>query len=142
MSAHRVALVALNRLRGHEATDPAAVRALIGELQAHPVLQFPIVVDARTRVILDGHHRHAAFQELGLRKIPCLMVDYDSDDIQVEARRPNRPVSKAEVRRRARSGALYPPKTTRHRMRPAWATATCRLPLRIAGRLRAATAAA
>jgi len=142
VSAQRVALVAVNRLRGHEETDPAAVRALIDELQARPVLQFPIVVDARTKVILDGHHRHAAFQELGLRKIPCLMVDYDSDDIQVEARRADTPVSKADVRRRARAGDLFPPKTTRHRMRPAWATATCRLPLRIAGRLRPAVAAA
>lgn len=104
----------IDRLRPHEEVDEEALEEVIEALRREIGLSVPIVVDRRTLVILDGHHRHAAYRALGMKEIPCVLVDYDSPRIRVEARRPGIVVSKAEVIRRGLSGQLYPPKTTRH----------------------------
>ncbi len=104
----------VDRLRPHEATDPAILENLISELKVKGSLKDPIIVDRETLVILDGHHRHAAYKALGFKQVPCLLVDYRSPQVRVLPRRPEIPVSKEEVIRRGLQGELYPPKTTRH----------------------------
>ncbi|OGF55654.1 MAG: hypothetical protein A2Z21_01485 [Candidatus Fraserbacteria bacterium RBG_16_55_9] len=106
--------VHVGELRPHEATEEELLQKLVTELKRGLVIQEPIVIDQATRVILDGHHRHAAYKILGLEYVSCLLVDYRSTHIRVEARRPGIFVSKEEVIRRGLTGDLYPPKTTRH----------------------------
>lgn len=75
----------------------------------------PILIDASTGVILDGHHRFAVCKELGCTLVPCVAVDYLNDPhITVLPRRPDIPVSKADVIAMGISGNTFPPKTTRH----------------------------
>lgn len=105
--------VPIEELRPHEAIDEELLKRVIEKLK-HEGLKDPIVVDKETRVILDGHHRYAACKALGMKAIPCLLVDYRSPEISVEPRRAEIPVSKEEVIRRGLEGDLYPPKTTRH----------------------------
>lgn len=104
----------VERLRPHERVDTAllrsAQRALAQGCQDLP----PVVIDAGSWTILDGHHRHAAYRQLGHRRVPCLLVDYDSPLIRLEPRRTDLIVSKRDVVRRAQRGRLLPPKTTRH----------------------------
>ena len=106
--------VRVDQLRPHETTDEELLQRLIANVRRGVMLQDPIIADEKTLVILDGHHRHAAFQVLGIEYIPCILVNYDSAGIRVEPRRPGFAVSKQEVIRRGLSGDLYPPKTTRH----------------------------
>lgn len=133
MTACRLAMRPVHSLKPHERVDPRRLREVLQSLWDLGVLEQPLIVDAASGVILDGHHRHAAFLELGLRKVPCLLVDYASEEVQLEPRRADVPVSKAEVLRRAHRGELYPPKTTRHRLAPELARLRCSLPLRLSG---------
>ncbi|HEX5133050.1 MAG TPA: ParB N-terminal domain-containing protein [Candidatus Krumholzibacteria bacterium] len=99
----------------HEAVDPERVTALIEELRASGEFYPPVLVDDATRVILDGHHRWRASTTMGLRALPCYCVDYLGDPmIRVMSRRPGISVSKPEVLAMAKSGNVYPLKTTRH----------------------------
>jgi hypothetical protein len=43
----------------------------------------PIMVDADRRLLIDGHHRVAAFLWLGLTRIPAFIVDYSSPFVAV-----------------------------------------------------------
>ena len=75
----------------------------------------PILVDSKTHVILDGHHRWWVCTQLGLEKVPCYLVDYLHDDtISVLPRRADIPVTKESVIAMGLSGNVYPHKTTKH----------------------------
>lgn len=102
----------LAQLRCHEQIDPRRLREVLEEVQRGQLV--PILVDRATGVILDGHHRFQAYRHLGFAKIPCYLIDYQAHWIEVRSRRPEVTVTKAEVLRRALSGELFPPKTTRH----------------------------
>lgn len=106
--------VSLELLREHEQTEGERLRQIREEIQREGKLRHPILVDKRSGVILDGHHRFRAYRELGFHTIPCVLVDYRSDVVSVRSRRPEIVVSKDEVIRRALSGELFPPKTTQH----------------------------
>lgn len=106
--------LSLGLLREHEQIEAERLNEILQEIRREGRLREPIVVDKSSGVILDGHHRFRAYQMLGFQTIPCVLVDYQSEVIAVRSRRPEISVSKAEVLRRARSGELYPPKTTKH----------------------------
>ena len=75
----------------------------------------PILVDAKTKIILDGHHRCYAANRLGLSKVPCYIINYlENGSVKVHPRRPEIFVDKGEVVRMALSEGVFPHKTTRH----------------------------
>jgi len=106
--------VPIEALREHEETDPQRFSEVFKIIQTEGKLDVPIIVDAQSYVILDGHHRFKAYKELGLKLIPCVLVDYFSHQVQLFPRRPDIRVSKEDVVARALKGQLYPAKTTRH----------------------------
>ena len=77
----------------------------------------PLLVDSETGSILDGHHRHAVAQRLGLKRIPVMLFDYIQDDsIRVETW-PNcgqDELVKQDVIDMCLSDSVFPPKTSRH----------------------------
>ena len=44
----------------------------------------PIIVDKSRLIILDGHHRYHAFLKLGIKDMPAILVDYNSELISIE----------------------------------------------------------
>lgn len=114
MSSYQLKELSPSVLKAHEATEEALLQEVINILKRDGGLREPIIVDQNTLVILDGHHRYEACKRLGFEKIPCVMVDYHSESVEVLPRRADIKVSKAEVIRRGLSGELYPPKTTKH----------------------------
>lgn len=98
----------------HEEIDSARFHELLEHIQKNGEIDEPILVDQRTKIILDGHHRYHVFRYLGREKIPCCLIDYQADWVEVRSRRPEFIVTKTDVIRRALTGDLYPPKTTRH----------------------------
>lgn len=78
-------LVAIDSLKGHEQTDPLHLEKLKKEILKDGHQRDPIVVDVRTNVILDGHHRSEIFRSMGLAKIAAHMVDYSDPGIQVRS---------------------------------------------------------
>ncbi len=102
-------------LRPHERTRIYRVFEVLLELVTRKTFAHPIIVDAETNVILDGHHRCQAAKWLRLKSVPCICVPYKSDpSIQVHPRKKTIPISKSRVIEIGLSKTLFPPKTTRH----------------------------
>ena len=110
----RFALVPIARLKPHERTDPAVVAELVREIRSKGVVSDPVWVARGSNVILNGHHRVAALEQLGVARVPALVVDYSTDEVELGRWSKGPPISKNQVLDRARKGELYPPKTTRH----------------------------
>jgi hypothetical protein len=111
-----VHLLKTSELKPHEQVIFMRGLFLLTRMFYAQVFTRPILVDAKSGVILDGHHRWWASKRLGLQLIPCYCVDYLNDTtVSCEPRRKNIPVSKALVIACASKGGTFPPKTTRHR---------------------------
>ncbi len=109
-----ILLVELEKLRPHEEVIEEHVKELIYDIIKAGVLIKPILVDYRTNIILDGHHRVEALKRLGAKYAPALSVDYQSECIRVTSWRKNVTVDKRLVIKAGTSGKLLPPKTSRH----------------------------
>lgn len=73
----------------------------------------PIVVEKNHNLILDGHHRFNIAKEIGLTKIPAILVDYD--DIEVWSLKNAEHVTKNLVIEKAKTQNIYPNKTVKHK---------------------------
>ena len=115
----KVDLVPVELLRPHEQTIAKKVNQLEKMTHRWGAYVLPLVVDKRTGVILDGHHRHQVALRLDLLSLPCVCVDYFADNsIELEVW-PNSnidQISKEDVISAGLSERLYPPKTSRHRL--------------------------
>ena len=115
----KVDLVPVELLRPHEQTIDKKVNELEKMTHRWGAYVLPLVVDERTGVILDGHHRHQVALRLDLLSLPCVCVDYLADDtIELEVW-PNSSIdnlSKEDVINAGLSDTLFPPKTSRHRL--------------------------
>lgn len=112
-----LSLVPIRDLHAHEQFEEDNVVELMAELRRAGVLSEPIWVSRDSLVILNGHHRVEALRRLGAPCIPAWLFDYETDLVSLEPWRPGLPITKAEVVRRGISGHLFPPKTTRHKIR-------------------------
>jgi L-serine kinase (ADP) len=103
------------KLKPHEAVHFGTLLKVIFSLLITREIKHPVLIDTKTCVILDGHHRARAAQLLGFQSIACKGYDYLNDStIQVSQRRKEIPVSKDAVIRMGLSDAVFPQKTTRH----------------------------
>ena len=110
----RFSIVEIDTLRGHEALDNLKLKSLRDEIENDGILKRPIVVDEKTYVVLDGHHRIGALRQLGCSKIPVYFVNYLSPKIGVEDSRSGEELPKDVVIKAGLSGNLLPPKSTWH----------------------------
>ncbi len=123
----RITLLAPDEVLPHEKTDAGRVKALIRDILAAGAVIRPVIVDAETMLLVDGHHRLAALKLLGARAIPAVIIDYPVDVEKVIIRRPEalglprgqEPVFKGYdligLRRMISSlPDLLPPRTTYH----------------------------
>ncbi|MEM0153486.1 MAG: ParB N-terminal domain-containing protein [Ignisphaera sp.] len=102
-------------LRPHEGTLDGYIEYIARDIIASGYVKYPIVVDIRTLVILDGHHRVEILRRLGIKYIPVFLVDYLQDYIDVYPLRKDIPVTKHSIIDMAVfKKAIYPPKTSRH----------------------------
>jgi len=105
-------------LKAHEeVVSHERVESLSDAIKKWGAYKLPLLVDARSGAILDGHHRYAVGRAMGLSKLPVVLVDYlDDDSITVDVW----PecgldcLTKAEVIEMSLSDRVFPPKTSRH----------------------------
>ena len=118
----RIATMSIDKLKPHEKGCPLYVQLLRQELLKDGTLRYPIIVDAKTCVILDGMHRWLALRSLGYTRIPVMLVDsYQDQKIRVGSRRIHKyadystsHVTKDEIISAGLSGRLMKPRSTRH----------------------------
>lgn len=110
-----IKLIPLSELRPHEKIIHTHAKSLLKEIRADGVITHPILVDNKTKVILDGHHRYMVAKLLKLAKIPCIVVDYfDEQVVTMIPRRKKIVVTKEDVIQAGITGLLFPHKTTKH----------------------------
>jgi hypothetical protein len=104
----------IEELREHEEIRPDYLETLKNEIMSDGILKMPICIDKKTCIILDGHHRLQALKRLGYKKIPVVMVDYQSPGVKVIPWREGEMITKEKVIDTALSGKRMPSKTSKH----------------------------
>ena len=109
-------LVEHDSLRGHEEIIPANLDERIKKILNMGFYK-PIIVDATTMVILDGHHKWVAARVLELDKVPVVSVNYLGNasiivDVWPDCGKDS--ITKQEVIEMGLSEGVFPPKTSRH----------------------------
>lgn len=107
------AIVEIDDLMEHERIDKEYCEQLKRQIQKDGVIKRAIAVDSSTRVVLDGHHRLNALKNLGCKRIPAVLVDYNSPTIQVQAWHKDK-VNKQTVIEAGMTKNKLPPKTSKH----------------------------
>ena len=112
-----IVLLEIKELLPHEEVKEKKLRKLIDLVNKRGGIYEPVLVDRETKTLLDGHHRYNTALNLGLKAIPAIEVDYLEDEsIQVESwpGKEEMKITKQSVLSMAKSGNLYPPKTSKH----------------------------
>ncbi len=112
----RVCLLPIKTIKAHEKTSQKHVRELKEIIKFRGYFTKPVVVERRYNIILDGHHRVKALEEMGYKKVPVFLVDYDDKSVRVFFRRHNinKLSPKQTVIKTVKKCRLLPIKTTRH----------------------------
>ena len=116
---YRFAIMEIEDLRIHEAIQDELLEDFVKMLRDDGTFKVPILVDENDYVVLDGHHRVEALRRMGYTKIPVYLVDYWDDAIEVtawpEAEIDN--VTKEMILEMGKSEGVFPPKTSRHKVK-------------------------
>jgi len=111
-------LVDIDWLKAHEKiVSEERVHKLRKAIQGWNSYRLPLLVDARSGAILDGHHRYAVGRAMGLSRLPAILVDYLNDDsisVDVWPECGIDCLSKEDVIEMSLSDEVFPPKTSRH----------------------------
>jgi ParB-like chromosome segregation protein Spo0J len=109
-----ICLIDLEALKEHEEIRPDYLEELKNEILSDGILKMPIAVDKTTYIILDGHHRLHALRRIGCKRIPCILFDYHSSEIEVLPQREGESVTKEMIVETALAGRRMLPKTSKH----------------------------
>ena len=119
--AAKATLLPVDQLKPHEKGSPFYLELLRKEILNDGMLKYPIVVDEKTHVILDGMHRWLALKSLGYKLIPAILTDVFKDKIRVGKRRIHRytngvdnEITVEKVISAGINGSLMEPRSTRH----------------------------
>ncbi len=123
----RIRLLSPSDIIPHEGVEVPRVEGLVKDIGRRGVLLKPIIVDAETGLLVDGHHRLEALKRLGARVVPAVLIDYVVDVRRVVVRRPEalglngsrEPVFEGDELLQLRDflvsmPGLLPPRTTYH----------------------------
>ncbi len=105
-------LLPLTALHPHERVKERKVRDSLHIHVRWGKMRRRIVVEHEHGVVLDGHHRLAVAQRLGLLRVPVVVVD--SANVPVVLRSTSVPIDPATVVAAALSGVLMAPRSTMH----------------------------
>lgn len=117
---YRIEIVPVGSLHQHEQIIPERLEKVISIIAREQCVDVPIVVDDKSRVILDGHHRFNALKKMGAKKAPALLIDYFDDSLITVEARPESGlpgISKQEIIDMGLSDKVFKPKTTRHKVK-------------------------
>ena len=112
-----IVFIRIEELREHEEIRPDYLDELKNEILSDGMLKMPIAVDKSTCIILDGHHRLHALKKIGCKKIPVILVDYQSPEIEVIPWREGEKITKKMIIDTALTGKRMAPKTSKHMIR-------------------------
>ncbi|MFX0050694.1 MAG: ParB N-terminal domain-containing protein [Candidatus Hodarchaeota archaeon] len=71
-----IVLIPIKNLLGHEQIVQSQVDWLKNNIKKLGYFFRPILVVKNHNVVLDGHHRVVALEQLGYQKVPCIEIEY------------------------------------------------------------------
>ncbi|WP_233981514.1 ParB N-terminal domain-containing protein [Pectobacterium versatile] len=74
---YQIALTPVQFLLPSENVDMSNVECLMEDICRCGCWTTPVPIEKDTGIIMDGNHRLRAATELGLKHIPCALLDYD-----------------------------------------------------------------
>ena len=105
----------ISDLLPHEKVNSAHVDKLRELIKNHKFFTKPIIIDQKTRLIIDGHHRFNAAMALGLSLVPVYEVNYHQKRIKAfKGSLEGSLYSKYLIIKRAIARELYESKDTCH----------------------------
>ena len=114
-----IELTAIDTLRASEAIDEGHARALARDILSQQQWRTALPVERGSGLVMDGNHRLFAARLLGLRQIPCVLLDYADGRVSVSAWADGQAFDLARLYGTIAAGQVLPYKTTRHRFQPA-----------------------
>ncbi len=108
------AIEPLDVLRRHEEMDRERAGVLLERIRRSGLWTHPLLVEAGTGILLDGHHRFWCAKRLGFDWIPTFRIAYSDENLELLSWRPDVPVTRDLVIDAGMSGRLLPKKTSRH----------------------------
>lgn len=116
---YEIALRSLRNVQPSEHVDPANVTMLRESIvKAGRWLQ-PIIVERSQGIVMDGNHRFSAAMQLGLKRVPCILLDYADPRVSVRHWQTGHAFEISEIFTTIARGEIFPYKTTRHSFDPA-----------------------
>lgn len=116
---YQIALRPLCRVLQSEQVDPANVTMLRESIVRAGHWLEPIIVERSLGIVMDGNHRFNAALQLGLKRVPCIQLDYTDPRVCVRHWQTGQAFEVAQIFTTIARGELFPYKTTRHAFDPA-----------------------
>lgn len=109
-----VKLLSLNSLRPTENHDTHRVSALEKDIINIGVWKVPLLIEENKFAIMDGHHRFQVAKNIGLQRIPCLVIGYDNPFLRLSSGKVGVKISPECIINAGLTGNLLPYKSTVH----------------------------
>ena len=106
-------LIDINLLKPHEKIIERKKSSLAKFIKSYDsyYITSSIVCCDKSLLIIDGHHRYFALKELGFKKVPVTLIDYQSNSIRTGS---INPLDKKYIVEIGNSLELLEPKSTEH----------------------------
>lgn len=104
----------IKELRAHEHVDIERVNDLVKKIKKSKIWKTPIIIDGKTNIIMDGHHRVNAANIIGLNFIPCYIAEYSDDNLDVVSWETGSKINQSIIIDAVKKERLLPKKTTKH----------------------------
>jgi len=114
LSMKKIKIIPIKILKAHERVSRKNLEKIKLQIRHDGCIKDSIILDRDNFIILDGHHRTKALNDLGYKKIPAVLVDYHDKKVRVVSRRKNIMITKESIITTALSKKLYPCKTSKH----------------------------
>ena len=106
--------VDVEKLKPIEQFSKDRVEELIKKIKEDKYWTIPLIVEKKSNMVLDGHHRLEVCKRLNLKKVPAILVDYK--DVTVWSLRKEYKVSPNLVKKKViDEKTIYPYKTVKHK---------------------------
>ncbi|WP_248804395.1 ParB N-terminal domain-containing protein [Pseudomonas sp. MWU13-2100] len=116
---YRVVLRSLHDVRQSEQVDPGNVQRLRESILHTGHWLEPIIVERSRGIVMDGNHRLNAALQLGLKRVPCIELDYADPRVCVRHWQTGQAFEVERIFTTLARGEMFPYKTTRHAFDPA-----------------------
>ncbi len=111
----QIKLIEIHHLKPHEKVFLEKVE-IIQKLFHNNIYQLrPVVIDLKSKMIIDGHHRYEALKRSGCLLCPCIEIDYlQASIIALEGGASGKELNKNEIINSALNGFIFDQKFTYH----------------------------